>query len=123
MQVVSRRMLIMVLADIIGIVALLAIRQEARAELAFVNYWLVPLTVLFGVLTAAAAAYLIFSIVKKLDTSTHAVTPAMLFCIAAFCLIACLLYKRVMAMTLIVASITATVLFLVYCLYVHIFYR
>ena len=122
-QTVVTRMLIMVAVDIIGICTLLSIRKDAMVELAFVNSWLLPLTIVFGVLTAAAAVYQVLALVKKMNTSAHPVTPAMLLCIALFCLITCLVYKSALGATMIAASVIATILFLVYCLYMHIFYR
>ncbi len=122
-QTVVTRMLIMVAVDIIGICTLLSIRKDAVVELAFVNSWLLPLTIVFGVLTAAAAVYQVLALVKKMNTSAHPVTPAMLLCIALFCLITCLVYKSALGATVIAASVIATILFLVYCLYMHIFYR
>ena len=117
------RMLIMTAVDIIGICTLLSIRKDAVVELAFVNSWLLPLTIVFGVLTLAAAVYQVLALVKKINTSAHPVTPAMLLCIALFCLITCLVYKSALGATVIAASVIATILFLVYCLYMHIFYR
>lgn len=122
-QIVLIRMLVMAAVDLIGICALLSVRREAAVELEFVNSWLTPLAIVFGVLTLAAAAYQVAVIVRKIDTSRHPVTPAMLLCIFLFCLIACLLYKRVLGMAIVIASVIATVLFMVYCLYMHIFYR
>ena len=122
-QTVVNRMLIMVAADIIGICTLISVRKDAMVELNFVNNWLLPLSIVFGVLTAAAAVYQTLALVKKLDTSSHWVTPAMLLCIALFCLITCLVYKSALGAMMIGVSIIATVLFLVYCLYMHIFYR
>ena len=117
------RMAIMVLVDLIGILALRSLMRDAIVELAFYQHWLMPLTIVFGVLTAAAVAYQVIAIVKKVDTSAHVVTPAMLIAIAAFCLVACLLYARLVPMTIMIASGVGTVLFIVYCLYMHVFYR
>ena len=117
------RMLIMTAVDIIGICILLSIGQEAMVETAFVNHWLLPLTIVFGVLSAAAAVYQILVAVKKVNTSAQPVTPAMLLCIVLFCLFTCGLYRWVRAVFLAIASVIATVLFLVYYLYMHIFYR
>ena len=122
-HIVSVRILIMAAVNLVGIATLLALRREAMVELAFVNYWRTPLAIVFGVLSALAAAYQVLAIVKKVDTTGHYVTPAMMVCIALFCLVACLMYKHVIVGTLILASIIGTVLFSVYCLYVHIFYR
>jgi hypothetical protein len=61
--------------------------------------------------------------VKKIDITRHYFTPAMMLCVSLFCLIACLVYKHVIVGTLIIASVVATILFGVYCLYVHVFYR
>ena len=122
-RIAGIRMLIMVLADVVGISILSAIRGEAKTELQFVTHWLLPLTILFGVLSAASLVYLVLANVKKLDISRHPVTPAMLLCVSLFCLAACLLYKSVLPSAIIIASVTATVLFLVYYLYMQIFYR
>jgi len=122
-QIVMLRMLIMAAIDLIGICTVLSIHKSAVRELAFVSSWLTPLAIVFGVLSAAAAAYLAVVLVKKIDPSRHPVTPAMILCVALFGLIACLVYKRVMLAYLVIASVIATVLFLVYCLYMHIFYR
>ena len=122
-HIISVRILIMAAVNMVGIATLLSLRREAMVELAFVNYWLTPWAIVFGVLSALAAAYQILAVVKKTDISRHYVTPAMLLCVALFCLIACLVYKHVIVGTLILASIIGTVLFSVYCLYVHIFYR
>jgi hypothetical protein len=122
-HIVSVRILIMAAVNLVGIATLLSLRREAMVELAFVNYWLTPLAIVFGVLSALAAAYQVFVIVKKINTAGHYVTPAMMLCVALFCLIACLVYKHVIVGTLVLASIIGTVLFSVYCLYVHVFYR
>ena len=124
-QIVVTRMLIMAAMNIIGICALLSIRREAMVELDFVLKWLLPVTIVFGVISAAAAIWQAIVIVKKVNTSSYPVTPAMLLCLALFSLFACLVYKTAMGATfvLVTASVIATVLFLVYCLYMHIFYR
>ena len=124
-QIVIARMLIMAALNIIGICALVSIRREAMVELDFVLGWLTPLTVIFGVLSVGAGVWLGLTLTKKADTSSYPVTPAMALCTVLFCLIACLVYKTAMGATFILvsASVVATVLFLVYCLYMHIFYR
>ena len=122
-RVVMVRMLIMALTDILGVCLLFAMSSDANVEFLFYQNWLIPLTVIFGVLTAASVAYQAVVIVKKIKTEKHYVTPAMLICVTAFCLAACLLYKQLIPMTIVIASVVATALFIVYCLYVHIFYR
>ena len=49
-HIVSVRILIMAAVNLVGIATLLALRREAMVELAFVNYWLTPLAIVFGVL-------------------------------------------------------------------------
>ncbi len=122
-SVVTARMAIMVLLDIIAILALSALQRDGRRELQFYEHWLTPLTVVFGVLTLAAVAYQIVVIAKKINTSAHVITPAMIICVALFGLLSCLLYTRLIPMTIIIASVVSTVLFVVYCLYMHVFYR
>ncbi len=117
------RMVLMILIDIVGIYLLNMLATDLDLELAFHNQWLMPLTAVFGVLSALALIYQAIVLFKKIDTRTHFVTPAMLLCITLFCLIACLLYDYLLTMTLMIASVVGTVLFVVYCLYMHIFYR
>ncbi len=117
------RMLIMAAVDLAGILTLQFIRREAMRELAFVNDWLTPLAIVFGVLAAASLGWLICTLVRKTDLDGYPVTPAMALCVFLFCMIACLIYKSIFPGAIIIASVTATVLFLVYCLYMHIFYR
>ena len=122
-QTVIRRMLIAAGADLLGICILQTIRQDGRWESAFVEHWLVPLAVFFGIASAAAAAWLIMTLVKKTDMSRWSVTPFMALCVSVFCLIASLIYTSIFPGAIIIASVICTVLFLVYCLYMHIFYR
>ena len=122
-RAVFARMAIMVLLDLIGILALRSLMRDITVELAFFQHWLTPLTIVFAVLAAAAVVYQVIVIMKKIDTSAHVVTPAMLIAVALFCLVACLLYGRLIPMTIMIASGVGTVLFVVYCLYMHVFYR
>ena len=122
-QIVTLRMLIMVLADIIGIAVVCAIHGEARTETTFVNSVRVPMMVVFGVLSAAAAVFFALTLAKKKDVSKWIVTPLMVLCVALFCLLVCVVYTKVQTGAIILASVIGTVLFLVYCLYMHIFYR
>lgn len=122
-RAVIARMVIMILVDLVGILLLRRLAGDFSLEIVFHNTWLAPLTVVFGVLSAAALVYQIAAIVKKIDTATHFVTPAMILCVMLFCFLACLLYEHLLLMTIMIASAVATVLFVVYCLYMHIFYR
>ncbi len=122
-KIVTLRMLIMFLVDLLGICFLLSMSNNGEMEFLFYANWLTPLTVVFGVLLAAAAAYQVLVIVKKIPTGRHIVTPAMLLAVLAFCFIACLFYKYLIPLTIAIASVVGTVLFAVYCLYMHIFYR
>jgi len=122
-RIVSVRMLIVCLADVLGICLLSSISADSRTEFAFVDRWLMPLTVVFAVLSAAALVYQILAAVKKWNVASHYMTPAMMLGIALFCLAACLVYKYVLGTTIVLASVIATVLFLVYYLYMHVFYR
>lgn len=122
-NVAAGRMGIMILADIAAICILNALGTSGALELAFYENWLLPLTVIFGVLTLGAAIYQAVVIVKKIDTSGHYVTPAMILCVVLFGLLSCLLYTRLIPATIMIASVVGTVLFVVYCLYMHVFYR
>ena len=122
-KTVALRMAIIAALDLIAILTLQYIRRDGIRELALVNNWLVPLSITFGVLSAASLAWLIITIVKKTDLDGCPFTPAMALCVCVFCLVSALIYKYVFPGAFIIASVTMTVLFLVYCLYMHIFYR
>ena len=117
------RMIIMILVNLAGLCALMTIRDEALRESAFVDHWLVPLDVVFGVLTAAALAFFAYTFFMKKDVSRWVVTPAMIFFVFLFALLVCLLYTRIRTASIVIASLTGTVLYCVYCLYMHVFYR
>lgn len=122
-KTVVARMLIMAALDIIAVCVLLSVRRDSMVELAFVLHWLTPLAIVFGVAGAGAIAWQVLTVVKKINTGNYLFTPAMAICVALFCLLACLLYKQVSGAFIAIASVAATVIFLVYCLYMHIFYR
>ncbi len=122
-EIAAIRMIIMILVNLAGLIGLMAIRDKAPRESAFVDHWLIPLDVVFGVLTVAALAFFAFMTLKKKDVSRWVVTPAMIFFIFLFCLLVCLLYTRIQTASIVIASLTGTVLYCVYCLYMHVFYR
>ncbi len=122
-RTVSLRMLIMVLVDLLGICLLTAMKNNGEMEFYFYQNLLIPFTVIFGVLLAGATVFQVLVIAKKVDTQRFVVTPAMLICVFAFCFVACLFYKYLIPMTIVIASVVGTALFIVYCLYMHIFYR
>lgn len=122
-KIVMLRMLVMFLLDLLGICFLLSMSNNGEMEFLFYANWLMPLTVAFGVLFAGAVAYQVLAIVKKIRTDGHIVTPAMILAVTAFCFFSCLFYKYLIPLTIAIASAVGTVLFAVYCLYMHIFYR
>ena len=120
------RMLIMILVDLVAVCVLLSISSDGLVKLGFREKLLIPLTAVFGVLALGSAVYQVLVLAKKIDTSAHYVTPTMLLCVTVFALLACLIYLlqgQITLITIAIASAVATVLFVVYYLYMHVFYR
>ena len=80
------------------------------------------LTWVFGVICAASAGYFVWSLVKKVDTRKHPMTPAMTFALCLFLFAIVLLYKYLTMVMIMSAMVIASVLFAVYYIYTNLLY-
>ena len=120
--VVTYRVLIIVLADIIMGTLLDFIHFDSHRETTFV-FKLCPILIwVFGSLTVAALAYLIWSVVKKVDTRRHPMTPFMIFALCLFLFAVTLLYKSLTPVMILSVMIIASVLFVLYYIYTNLLY-
>jgi len=121
-KVVALRILIILLADIIIGSLLDFVRADATREYNFVFNVCPWLTWVFGVICAASAGYFVWSLVKKVDTRKHPMTPAMTFALCLFLFAIVLLYKYLTMVMIMSAMVIASVLFAVYYIYTNLLY-
>ena len=121
-KVVALRILIILAADIIIGSLLDFLRADATREYNFVFNVCPWLTWVFGVICAASAGYFIWSLVKKVNTSKHPMTPAMTFALCLFLFAIVLLYKYLTMVMIMSAMVIASVLFAVYYIYTNLLY-
>lgn len=121
-KVVTYRILILVLVDFIIGSLLDYVRADGNREYSFVFNVCPVLVWIFGAMAVAAAGYLVWSLVKKVDTRRHPVTPAMLFALCLFLFIATLFYKSLTFMFLIALLVIGSVLFAMYYIYTNLLY-
>ncbi len=121
-KVVTYRILILVLADFIIGTLLDYVRADGSREYSFVFNVCPVLVWVFGVLTLGAAAYLVWSLVKKVDTKRYPITPAMLFALCFFLFAAALFYKSLTFTLMLAVLIIGSVLFALYYIYTNLLY-
>ena len=122
MTVVTVRILIILLADIVIGSLLDFLRADATREYTFVFNVCPWLTWVFAAICAGSAGYFVWSIVKKIDTRRMYMTPAMLFALCLFIFAVVLLYKYLTLMMILSTMIIASVLFAVYYIYNNLLY-
>ena len=122
MTVVTFRVLIILLADIVIGTMLDFLRADSTREFTFVFNVCPWLTWVFAAVWAVSAGYLVWSLVKKVDTRRMYMTPAMLFALCLFLFAIVLLYRYLTMMMIISAMVIASVLFAVYYIYTNLLY-
>ncbi|MBE6613988.1 MAG: hypothetical protein E7631_01605 [Ruminococcaceae bacterium] len=122
MTVVTFRVLIILLADIIIGSLLDFVRADSTREFTFVFSVCPWLTWVFGAVCAVSLGYFVWSLVKKVDTRRYYMTPAMLFALCLFLFAVVLLYKYLTMMMIVSAMVIASVLFAVYYIYTNLLY-
>jgi len=122
MTVVAFRILIILLADIVIGTMLDFLRADSTREFTFVFNVCPWLTWVFAAVWAVSAGYLVWSLVKKVDTRRMYMTPAMLFALCLFLFAIVLLYRYLTMMMIVSAMVIASVLFAVYYIYTNLLY-
>jgi len=95
------------------------------AEYTFAVKVLPVLRIVFAALIVLSAAYLVYTIVKKVDTSTHIVTPYMLFAVFMYLGVFAGFYNRFRETPFLFWTLTVVlaVFFAVYYLYTVLMYK
>lgn len=124
-RIVFFRALIIILTDIVVSSLFDYIRKEAVRHYTFHTSIQTPLSIVFGVLTAAAAGYLIFTAAKKIDTSAQYITPAMIVAAAFYLLVTNVFFDQFATTPFLFYTMTVivSVLFAVYYIYTILLYK
>ena len=124
-RIVFFRALIILLVDIVVSSLFEFIKDDGNRHYVFHIDIQLPLTIAFGVLTAAAAVYLALTFVKKIDTSAHYMTPLMIAASALYLFVTAALFDQFAATPFLFYTMTVivSVLFVVYDIYTNILYK
>ena len=119
-QIVLVRILVIVLVAVIVGILFDFVRGDAIREFPFHTYTLPVLRLVFP-----AVAYLVVTVVKKIDTSTHWITPEMLVGIGFYLSLTALFYDRFTSFPPLfyTISVIGCVLFAVYYIYTVLLYK
>ena len=124
-RIVLFRILIIILADIIVGSLFDYVKGEANRDLFFHQSILPVLQIAFGVVLGLSVVYLILSLVKKIDTSAHYMTPAMITALSLYLFVTVMFYDRFRGVPFLFYTMTviASVLFAVYYIYTILLYK
>ena len=125
-RIVALRILIIALVDVFVGVSVNALgKLEPEPGVVFHLHVLPILKYVFAAFVLLSAAYAVYTIVKKIDTSAYIVTPLMLFAIAMyFAVTAAFLEKFISAPYLFwTMTLVVSVLFAVYYIYTVLMYK
>lgn len=124
-RIVFFRILIIIVADIIVSYLFGFINSDASRQYAFHMDIQTPVTIVFGILTALAVAYLVVTKVKKIDTSAQYMTPVMIAAAALYLLITAVFFDSFTTSPFLFYTMTviASVLFAVYYIYTILLYK
>ena len=124
-RIVLSRILIIILADILVGILFDFVRGEANREYFFHETLLPVLQIVFGVVLALSVCWLVVTLVKKIDTSAHCMTPAMICALALYVFVTVMFYDRFRGVPFLFYTMTVigSVLFAVYYIYTIILYK
>lgn len=124
-RIVFVRILIIVLVDLIVSSLFDFVGGEATRELEFHRHIHTPLKYAFGVLLVLAVVYFVYTLVKKIDTSTWMMTPAMVTAVALYLFVTAMLYEnfRTTPFLFYTMTVVVSVLFAIYYIYTILFYK
>jgi len=124
-QIVTIRILIIIFADILVCSLFDFVRGDIMRELYFHNNVHPVLMYVFGALLVLSAAYFAVTLIKKIDTSAHIMTPLMVVALCLYLFVSVLFYDqfRMTPFLFYTMTVIASVLFAVYYVYTIIFYK
>ena len=124
-KIVTFRSIIYIIIAFISASTFDYVKAEAMREFNFHQNVLPIIGYVSGGLLVLSLAYLVITVVKKIDTSAHYVTPAMLSAIFAYVLGTVLLYDKFRVAPTFFYAFTAIacVLVILYYVYIVLFYK
>ncbi len=124
-RIVLFRVLIIILTDIIVSTLFDFVKADAAREYAFHMNVHTPLKFVTAVLLVLAAVYFVITLVKKIDTSAHFMTPAMITAAALYLFVTTMFYEQFRTTPFLFYTMTviASVLFAVYYIYTILLYK
>lgn len=124
-RIVFFRILIIIITDIIVSSIFDFINTDASRQYAFHMDIQTPVTIVCGILTVLAAAYLIVTKLKKIDTSAQYMTPAMITAVALYLLVTSVFFDSFTTSPFLFYTMTVivSVLFAVYYIYTILLYK
>lgn len=124
-RIVLFRVLIIILTDIIVSTLFDFVKADAVREYAFHMNVHTPLKYVAAVLLILAAAYFVITLVKKIDTSAHYMTPAMIVAVTLYFFATTMFYEQFRTTPFLFYTMTviASVLFAVYYIYTILLYK
>ena len=124
-RIVLFRVLIIILTDIIVSTLFDFVKADAVREYAFHMNVHTPLKYVTAALLILAAAYFVITLVKKIDTSAHYMTPAMIVAVTLYLFATTMFYEQFRTTPFLFYTMTviASVLFAVYYIYTILLYK
>lgn len=124
-RLVITRIIIIIIADLLVASAFRFINTNANRQYYFHFNVLPVLKYVVAALVVISAAYWIITLVKKVDTSTHVMTPFMIFAFCMFLAVTVAFFDRFANTPFLFWTmiIVASVLFAVYYIYNILFYK
>lgn len=124
-RIVLFRILIIILADIIVGSLFDFVKSEANREFFFHQNLLPALQIVFGAVLALSVGYFVVTLVKKIDTSAHYMTPAMISALSLYLFVTVMFYDRFRGVPFLFYTMTVigSVLFAVYYIYTILLYK
>lgn len=124
-RIVFVRILIIIFVDLIVSSLFDFVGGEAMRELAFHRHVHTPLKYIFGVLLVLSVAFLVYTLVKKIDASTWYMTPVMIAAVCLYLFVTAMLYEnfRTTPFLFYTMTVVVSVLFAVYYIYTILMYK
>lgn len=124
-RIVFVRILIIIFVDLIVSSLFDFVGGEAMRELAFHRHVHTPLKYIFGALLVLSVAFLVYTLVKKIDASTWYMTPVMIAAVCLYLFVTAMLYEnfRTTPFLFYTMTVVVSVLFAVYYIYTILMYK
>ena len=124
-RIVFIRILIIVFVDLVVSTLFDFVGGEAMRELTFHRHIHTPLKYVFGALLVLSVAFLIYTLIKKIDASTWYMTPVMITAVCLYLFVTAMLYENFRTTPFLFYTMTfvVSILFAVYYIYTILMYK